>query len=191
MRYYSTHRPVSIGTYPHADDVVSITNYDERRYIDAINRPAYGHIDYAHALTIDEQTHYDLMPAITTDANMVKTVRALYRCGSDEARFTKVWEKAQHLYGYTDDELADAFDQGYVYEKAAHDAWGEFREDHPTPHPDFAFIDEPTPPVRHMPNVGSRPSTDALDGWMNAIYASGEQMGLDMWANYRDALATA
>ena len=34
-------------------------------------------------------------------------------------------------------------------------------------------------------------NADALEGWMHAIYASGEQMGLDRWANYHDALATA
>lgn len=112
MRYYSIHRPVFIGTYPNADDVTAIVNYDAYVHVDAINRPAYGHIDYAHELTTDEQAHYDLIPATMADAsgaNLRKVITALWRYANDEARFDRVWKRAKSLYGYTDEELADAF----------------------------------------------------------------------------------
>lgn len=33
-RYYSTQRPVSLGTYPRRENVVEIHNYDQRTLLD-------------------------------------------------------------------------------------------------------------------------------------------------------------
>ena len=189
MRYYSIYRPVSIGTYPNADDVTEIVNYDKRTYVDAINRPAFGHIEYTHELTIDEQSHYDLIPAITTDKNLEKVARTLWRYTDDEARFEKVWDTAKRRYGYTDDELATAFDQWYVYEKVSYEVRSDFNRNHPKKHPDFEYLDYPTPPTRPAFDLPGG-DADTLDELMGAAYNPGEQMGLEMWANYRDAIAS-
>ena len=61
MKYYSILRPVSIGTYPR-EGVTEIYNYDTRTYIEDIDRPAWGWIEYNRALTPEEARSYDLIP---------------------------------------------------------------------------------------------------------------------------------
>lgn len=59
--YYSTLRPVSIGTYP-KDGMVDFENYSSRLYIPAINREAWGVLYYSRELTREEMENYDLVP---------------------------------------------------------------------------------------------------------------------------------
>lgn len=108
MIYYSTQRPISIGTYPHRNHVTEIVGYDAPRYIEEIGHVAYGHIDYADELTADEQDHYSLYPAARRDERLDKIIRALARFESDPARFDRAWSKAKRL-GYTDEQLATAY----------------------------------------------------------------------------------
>lgn len=42
MRYYSTLRPVSIGSYPEKDRVKEIVNFNDRQYVDEIEHEAWG-----------------------------------------------------------------------------------------------------------------------------------------------------
>lgn len=47
-RYYSTLRPLSMGTFPKPKNnrIISIENFDERTFCTEINRPAWGYIEY-------------------------------------------------------------------------------------------------------------------------------------------------
>ena len=52
-RYFSTMRPVSIGTYPNNGNVVEIHNFDSREMVKSIGREAWG---YLETLTYDPET---------------------------------------------------------------------------------------------------------------------------------------
>lgn len=47
-RYYSTQRPISLGTYPRpqGNKVINLHNFDERTYCEEIGREAWGYIEY-------------------------------------------------------------------------------------------------------------------------------------------------
>ena len=58
--YYSTLRPVSIGTYP-KEGMVKFKNFDKRTYIPDIEREAWGYLEYDRELTRKEMESYDLV----------------------------------------------------------------------------------------------------------------------------------
>lgn len=64
-KYYSTQRPVDIGTYPkpagNAPD--EIVNYDGRIRVENDTRLAWGHLTYTKPLTATEQQSYELRPS--------------------------------------------------------------------------------------------------------------------------------
>jgi len=60
-RYYSVLRPVSIGTFPAGHNVIAIDNFEDRVYIPAIDRKAWGYIDFEDTLTEQECYQYDLV----------------------------------------------------------------------------------------------------------------------------------
>ena len=57
-RYYSTQRPISLGTYPKRPDL-DIVNFDKKQVIDGIK--AWGYIDYKEPLNIGEKENYELV----------------------------------------------------------------------------------------------------------------------------------
>ena len=59
-KYYSIHRPVSIGTYP-KQGLVSFENYDNQKQIDGIGRTAWAELTYNRALTENEMKEYEFM----------------------------------------------------------------------------------------------------------------------------------
>jgi hypothetical protein len=61
MRYYSTQRPVSVGTYLKTG-VQEIHNFDCKTFCEDINREVWGYIDYDRELTEDEVDSYELTP---------------------------------------------------------------------------------------------------------------------------------
>ncbi len=73
-RYFSTMRPVSIGTYPNNGKVVEIHNFDSRKMIPKIQREAWGYIDYSEPLTEKEALSYELVaerPADYEDKQLI------------------------------------------------------------------------------------------------------------------------
>ena len=48
MRYYSTQRPISPGSFPQRtwNKVLEIHNFDQKTYCEEIGREAWGYIDY-------------------------------------------------------------------------------------------------------------------------------------------------
>lgn len=59
-KYYSTQRPISIGTYPTKNNL-DIKNYDTRTYINEINREAWGELTYSEPLTDNQLKEYELV----------------------------------------------------------------------------------------------------------------------------------
>lgn len=64
MRYYSTQRPVSPGSYPKnkGNEITEIYNYDDKTYIEEIGKEAWGYIDYLYPLTEQDVSDYELSP---------------------------------------------------------------------------------------------------------------------------------
>lgn len=62
-RYYSVHRPVSLGTYPKAKQrPIKIKNFDNRKKVDN-GLQAWGYLEYMHPLTDEEASDYELVLA--------------------------------------------------------------------------------------------------------------------------------
>ena len=101
MRVWSTHRPISIGTYPKRYGAVNIVNFDHRVEVPEIGgRLAYGYIDFERDLPEEEQRHYDLIPAVRPkDPRFDGAVRAIARAlgAGDEEKAEKLADKAIHL----------------------------------------------------------------------------------------------
>ena len=57
--YYSTQRPISFGTYPTGNDL-HIENYDNKTYVEAIGKEAWGEITYSEPLTEKQLSDYEL-----------------------------------------------------------------------------------------------------------------------------------
>lgn len=64
-KYYSTQRPVDIGTYPKSRDnpMIDFTNYDSRIPVEGGAFRAWGEITYAKPLTEKQVADYELRPA--------------------------------------------------------------------------------------------------------------------------------
>ena len=62
MRYYSTQRPVSPGSYP-TGAVISIVNFDTKQYIHEIDGNAWGYIEYGIELPVEDANSYELVPS--------------------------------------------------------------------------------------------------------------------------------
>ena len=64
-RYYSTQRPVDIGTFPKPADnkPVEIHNYDSRIPVEDGSMLAWGYLEYAKPLTEKQASDYELRPA--------------------------------------------------------------------------------------------------------------------------------
>ena len=63
MIYFSTERPVSIGTYPkpQGNRVDAIVNFNEPIFVAEIGRSAWGYIEYEHPLTAEQAAAYELI----------------------------------------------------------------------------------------------------------------------------------
>ncbi|WP_215707094.1 hypothetical protein [Blautia sp. MCC283] len=62
MRYYSTQRPVTLGSYPCKDSVIEIHNFDNRTFCEEIGAESWGYIEYNCELSEKEAAEYELVP---------------------------------------------------------------------------------------------------------------------------------
>lgn len=62
-RYYSTQRPVGIGTYP-TGQIVNFENFDSRQPVENGAFQAWGFLEYRHPLTEQQMKDYELRPAV-------------------------------------------------------------------------------------------------------------------------------
>ncbi|MDD3410251.1 MAG: hypothetical protein PHY12_05515 [Eubacteriales bacterium] len=60
-RYFFAMRPPSLGTQPKYAD--RFCNYDGRKYVEGLNREAWGWVEYNRPLTAQEQRDYELIPS--------------------------------------------------------------------------------------------------------------------------------
>jgi len=60
MRYYSTQRPVTPGSYPSSHEVAEICNFDQKTFCEEIGREAWGYIDFTDKLPGDEAECWEL-----------------------------------------------------------------------------------------------------------------------------------
>ena len=65
FKYYSTQRPVDIGTFPKTDGgPVEIKNFDKRDDVEDGAFMAWGYLVYTAPLSDDQITNYELRPAL-------------------------------------------------------------------------------------------------------------------------------
>ena len=64
-QYYSTQRPVDIGTFPKSinNPLLGFTNYDQRQAVEGGTMQAWGELIYWHPLTEKQMNDYELWPA--------------------------------------------------------------------------------------------------------------------------------
>ena len=64
-KYYSTQRPVDIGTFPNGKEnpPIRIENYEGRIWVEHDTRLAWGELAYAQPLSEKELYHYELKPS--------------------------------------------------------------------------------------------------------------------------------
>ena len=63
MKYYSIHRPISIGTYPKTHRVIEFHNFDYMQYCPEIEHNAWGWIEYDGELDNKDADNYELVKA--------------------------------------------------------------------------------------------------------------------------------
>lgn len=83
MRYYSTQRPVTPGSYPkgQGNKVLEIHNFDSRTYCEEIQREAWGYVEYEKPLTEREVADYELTKGPLKIIAKVPADTITYRCG--------------------------------------------------------------------------------------------------------------
>lgn len=67
-RYYTTQRPPVPGAIPtvSSDNIklVNIESYTSRRFVESINRMAWGYVGYSAPLTDEQIKDYELVPEV-------------------------------------------------------------------------------------------------------------------------------
>lgn len=90
-KYYSTQRPVGIGTFPkpphNAPD--EIVNYDRRIWVEHDTRLAWGHLTYTRPLTEQELINYELRPS-RDNPDLKKRME-------EQTQTVGAWEDASHI----------------------------------------------------------------------------------------------
>lgn len=90
-QYYSTQRPVDIGTYPKpAENLpLEIINYDGRIQVERGAFLAWGELRYAKPLTARQQSEYELRPS--------RNNRDVRRRMDTQAQIVGRWERRNHV----------------------------------------------------------------------------------------------
>ena len=113
MRSYALHRPIGPFTWPseHKDKVLELVNFDHLQYVPEIGRNAFGYIDWAEDVPMEDLRRYELMVPPTEDAQLEIIGRALANFEGRDAwdAFDKAWDQAKVGFGYSDDEIEAAW----------------------------------------------------------------------------------
>ena len=90
-RYYSTQRPVDIGTYPKDPDnpLTGFLNYDERTSVEHGAFRAWGEVIYRSPLTPDQIYQYELRPS--------RDNPDMRRIMAEQAQVVGIWEMRNHV----------------------------------------------------------------------------------------------
>lgn len=86
-RYYSTQRPVDIGTFPKplGNEPIEIQNYDQRTPVEDGAFMAWGVLTYANPLTADDMARFELRPALLN--------LDVYQAMAEQAQEVGQWER--------------------------------------------------------------------------------------------------
>lgn len=90
-RYYSTQRPVDLGTYPKEPDnpLVGFLNYDDRISVEHGAYWAWGEVTYRAPLTTDQLIQYELQPS-RDNPDVRETMK-------EQAQAVGQWEERNHI----------------------------------------------------------------------------------------------
>lgn len=90
-RYYSTQRPVDLGTYPKEPDnpLVGFLNYDDRISVEHGAYRAWGEVTYRTPLTTDQLIQYELQPS-RDNPDVRETMK-------EQAQAVGQWEERNHI----------------------------------------------------------------------------------------------
>lgn len=79
FRYYSTQRPVDIGTFPKppGNRVLEIVNFDKRVPVENESFRAWGYVEYQKPLTEKQAEDYELRPASSQEAEKKSVLQDL------------------------------------------------------------------------------------------------------------------
>lgn len=123
MRYYSTQRPVGLGSFPkpEGNKVLEIHNFDGKTFCEELGQEAWGYINYEQPLATGEAERWELTPEgrlwfpVTVSSRKHggglrvtsgQIVRAMQRPGDTtgdtkkmqfKTRYFSTWEEAQRV----------------------------------------------------------------------------------------------
>lgn len=97
MRYYSTQRPVTPGSFPKpaGNKVLEIVNFDEKTYCKEADRDCWGYIDYEKPLSEKEANAYELVRELLLDFSqryMATSGTSILRTFATAAELNEWWE---------------------------------------------------------------------------------------------------
>ena len=97
-RYYSTQRPVDLGTYPKSagNQVTEIHNYDQRQPVENGQLRAWGYVEYAQPLTQQQMDDYELKPVPAAEE---KTKAPKRQTGRKKSVLADLHEKQEQIAG--------------------------------------------------------------------------------------------
>jgi len=94
MRYYSTQRPVTPGSFPkpEGNKVLEIHNYDGKTYCEDLGQEVWGYVEYERPLAPEQAANYELTPARKVAEYVV------YRC--PDGSILLDWNETLWKFGY-------------------------------------------------------------------------------------------
>ena len=97
MRYYSTQRPITLGSYPETENnkATEIHNYEGKTYCEEIGRDAWGYIEYEQPLHPEDVITYELTPP----PSKIKKMRFIGVDGWDRMVFK---DEDEYVWKYTE-----------------------------------------------------------------------------------------
>ncbi|MBD5504576.1 MAG: hypothetical protein HDR09_12840 [Lachnospiraceae bacterium] len=97
MKYYSTQRPITPGSYPKSpfNEVLQVVNFDSRTYCEDIGREAWGYIEYKNPLHPEDVVDYEL-------SAIPSKIKEVVFVGVDDFRHRVYKDKAGKLWKYTE-----------------------------------------------------------------------------------------
>lgn len=97
MKYYSTQRPITPGSYPKSpfNEVLQVVNFDARTYCEEIGRDAWGYIEYKYPLHPDDVADYELSVIPSKIKDVVFAGLDDFRCRTYKDKDGRIWKYSE------------------------------------------------------------------------------------------------
>lgn len=97
MRYYSTQRPITPGSYPKSpfNDVLQVVNFETRTYCEEIKCRAYGYIEYKYPLHPKDVESYELSVIPSKIKDIVFIGLDDFGCRTYKDQEGRIWKYAE------------------------------------------------------------------------------------------------